>query len=75
MNLLIGNVLTATERERPELPKWCEDKRNELLDSGEMEALHWIVFELGFQRHDGVFNACHACSFFLGSTADFRTAF
>lgn len=46
------------------LAKWCEDKRNELPDSGEMEALHWIVFELGFQRHDGVFNACDACSFF-----------
>ncbi|EBH4029495.1 hypothetical protein CXH73_24490 [Salmonella enterica] len=46
MNFITDLVLDAIEKERPELADWCEDKRHELPDSGKLEALRWVVFQL-----------------------------
>ena len=46
MNFIIDDVLRAIELERAELASWCDDKRHSLGDSGKLEALRWVVFDL-----------------------------
>ncbi len=46
MNFIIDNVLSAIEKERPELARWAESKRDELPDTGKLDALRWVVFDL-----------------------------
>lgn len=46
MNFITDDVLTAIEKERPELGSWAEDKRHLLADSGKLESLRWVAFDL-----------------------------
>lgn len=50
MNFIYKRVLDAIEKERPEMSGWCEDKRHELPDSGKLEALRWVVYQLDGQN-------------------------
>lgn len=46
MNFIIDDVLRAIAAERPDLESWAEDKAHELQDSGKLEALRWVCFDL-----------------------------
>jgi len=46
MNFIIEDLLQAIAKERPELESWAEDKAHELADSGKLEALRWVAFDL-----------------------------
>lgn len=46
MNFIVDDVLKAIEKARPDLESWVEDKRHSLADTGKLDALRWVVFEL-----------------------------
>lgn len=50
LNFIIDDVLNAIAKERPELENWAEDKAHELQDSGKLEALRWVAFDLDAQN-------------------------
>ena len=46
MNFIADDVLAAIEKARPDLASWVEDKRHSMADSGKLDALRWVAFDL-----------------------------
>lgn len=46
MNFITDDVLAAIEKARPDLASWVEDKRHSMADTGKLDALRWVAFDL-----------------------------